>query len=181
MNPDGLGVQDFYTATRLATHLEELHADFDSRLRGIQKKHKMKSRRVAFVPTEDDIADLFGLSFFKLITTTKTDDADKTTNKVPHGWFSGKPAEWYSTLKTCKGVIQKEEPPLPDLLSQCFNAFAKFFHLHATFHKKLPPSATKKVWPLSADDELDDFYAHDQDDIDTPENPFGWLFDDEDD
>jgi len=177
MNPDGLGVKDFHTATRLATNLAEMHGDFEASLLSLRKKHKFKSRQTVTGPTQDELADLFELSFFKLVTAQKAEKNNKTIVESHDGWFSGKPEEWKNTIKTCKNLPPAEEDLIPDLLSECFNAMAKFFHLHSKFHKKFPPNSTKKIWP-DITDELDD---GDDDEVASPENPFDWLFDNDDD
>jgi hypothetical protein len=172
MNPDSLEVKDFYTATRVAVGMEELQADFETALHGLRKKHKLKHRRENTQPTTDDLVDLFELSFFKLVTAQKSVQNSKMIVNSHDGWFSGKPEEWANTLKTCKNLPPSEENLIPDLLSNCFNALAKFFNAHSKFNKN---GLTKKIWPPAFD-------APDIDDgVDNPENPFDWLFDNDDD
>lgn len=176
MNPQDLGVKDFYTATKVAHHMHKLQADFDAELRELHKKHKTPTRQIKQPPTEDDIVDLFSLSFFKLVTKAKT-AADATTFAIPHeGWFSGKPQEWKSSLKTYSDVPTAESA-LPNILSQYLNFFHKLFNTNKTFDKQSPHS-NKKVWPLEQDffDEYED-----NDESDAPDNPFDWLFGDPDD
>lgn len=181
MDPDGLGIKNFYDATNAALQLNALQDDFDAAIDAIQRKRQMKTGRVKPFPTEDDIADLFGLSFFKLITTQKTEPNALTKVVTQNGWFSGKPEEWQNTLKAYKNMPKGAVSDLPELLSQCFNAFAKFFHLYNTFPKGLPPNHGKKIWPATADDLYEEYDDYEEADVDEPDNPFGWLFDDEDD
>ena len=175
MNPDGLNIKDFYQAAQVADRLNDMHDDFETRLEDTQKKHHAHRRTTKPHPTEDDIADLFSLSFFKLVTTTKDGSVLAATPHNPIGWFSGKPEEWQKTLKSYKKIPSQHAANFPELLSDCFNAFAKFFHLYDSFPKGMPPGTNKKVWPLAQDD------MHEEYDYDDPDNPFGWLFEDEDD
>lgn len=175
MDPAGLGVKSFYDATTAALQLNEMQDEFDKAIAGIQKKHQVKTGKSKPFPTEDDIADLFGLSFFKLITTQKTPATATQQTWLQNGWFSGKPEEWQKTLKSYKSATKDSSPALPELLTECFNAFAKFFHLYNTFPKNLPPNYGKKIWPKAAEDMYADY--DDDDDTDDPDNPFEWLFD----
>lgn len=175
MNPDGLNIKDFYQAAQVADSLDDMHDEFETQIEAIRKKHNTPERAIKPHPTDDDIADLFSLSFFKLITTTKDGNVLASQPHNPVGWFSGKPEEWQKTLKSYKKIPQHHAPNLPELLSECFNAFAKFFQLYDSFPKNMPPGLNKKVWPLAQDDMHEDY------DYDEPENPFGWLFEDEDD
>jgi len=170
MNPDNLDVKDFYDATKVATALHELHEDFEARLIGVQRKHNLRHRVTKPTPTDDDIADLFGLSFFKLVATAE-DDSPTVAAINKNGWFSGKPDEWKNALKSYKNAPKNEEPNLPDLLSQCFSAFAKIFQMYNTFPDNQPPAFGKKIWPLK-NDKLDEY--------DEPDNPFDWLYEDDD-
>ncbi|NDC55253.1 MAG: hypothetical protein EBZ69_00195 [Alphaproteobacteria bacterium] len=180
MNPDELNVEDFNTATRLAIKMRDLHADFDAAVRKLHRKHKTPIRQSKPVPTEDDLADLFGLSFFKLITKASVTDTPAQF-VIPHeGWFSGKPNEWKNSLKAYKEAPKPTQSDLAaNILSQYLSIFSKFFHINATFNKKPPFGGSKKIWPTEQDffdDQLDD----DDDEIDAPENPFDWLFGDDD-
>ena len=179
MNPKDLGVEDFDTATRIAVEMRELHADFENAIRKLHKKHKTPTRPVKPVPTDDDLADLFGLSFFKLVTKATITDTP-TPFVIPHeGWFSGKPNEWKNSLKSYKDAPKPAQSDLPaNILSQYLNIFSKFFHLNDAANKKPPFGGHKKIWPTEQD--FFDEYP-DDDETDSPENPFDWLFGDNDD
>lgn len=169
MNPDNLGIRDFYSATQTAVALHEMQQDFDDDLRALQKKHKMRARTGSTSPTMDELADIFSLSFFKLITvkdSAKKQDADTPWHT---GWFSGKPNEWKNTLATYQTTPKDAAPPLADLMSECLNAFMKLFKTQQDY---LPPLHGKKIWPQNKydlDDDMDD---------DDDSSPFDWLFDD---
>lgn len=178
MNPKELGVEDFNTATRVAVKMRDLHADFDDAIRKLHRKHKTPTRPIKPVPTEDDLADLFGLSFFKLVTKASITDKPEQF-VIPHeGWFSGKPNEWKNSLKAYKEVPKPTQADLAaNILSQYLSIFSKFFHINDTFNKKPPFGGGKKVWPT----EQDFFDEYQDDETDAPDNPFDWLFGDYDD
>jgi hypothetical protein len=179
MNPDGLGIQDFYKATTTAVALADMHDDFEQGLQSAKTNNKMRIRKVTESPTEDELADLFGLSFFKLITTAPADDNKKfSPQKLHEGWFSGKPDEWKNTLKAYKDAPTGKDNALTELLTECFNAFAKLFHKHDMFPHGFKPGFGKKLWPAESDF-LDDQGDDAADDFDG--DPFDWLFGDPDD
>lgn len=168
MNPGNLGLSDFYSATQTAVALNEMQQDFDNDLRALQKKHKMRVQTGSTSPTMDELADIFTLSFFKLITVkdaSKKQDADTPSHT---GWFSGKPNEWKNTLAMYKTAPKNSVPPMPDLMSGCLNAFMKLFKTQQDY---LPPPYGKKIWPQNKYDLDDD--TGDDDEI----GPFDWLFD----
>jgi hypothetical protein len=179
MNPKELGVEDFNKATRVAVKMHDLHADFDSAVRKLHRKHKTPTRPVKTIPTEEDLVDLFSLSFFKLITKASIADAPEQL-VIPHeGWFSGKPNEWKNSLKAYKEVPKPAQSNLAaNMLSQYLNIFSKLFHVNDKFNKNPPLGGNKKIWPTEQD--FFDEYQ-DDDEIDAPENPFDWLFGDPDD
>jgi hypothetical protein len=170
MNPHGLGVKNFVDAVRLALSLSDLEDVFETNLRRLQRKHGMNHRRISAGPTTDELADIFSLSFFKVITTEETDD-EKVVNNA--GWFSGKPTEWKKTFLMLQQLPKPEAAnSLPELLSDIFTAALKLFPFHA--NKWQMPPDTKKIWPPQntgwpVDDEFED-----EDDDD--ENPFDWFF-----
>ena len=179
MNPKELGVEDFNVATRVAVKMNDLHADFDIAIRKLHRKHKTPTRPIKTIPTEDDLADLFGLSFFKLIMKASVTDTPEQV-VIPHeGWFSGKPNEWKNSLKAYKDVPQPAQHDLPiNILSQYLSIFSKLFHVNDALNKKPPFGGSKKIWPTEQDF-FDEQLADDE--IDAPENPFDWLFGDYDD
>lgn len=186
MNPKELGVSEFATASRFADKMRDLHSDFDAAIRKIHKKHKTPIKPLKPSPTEDELADLFGLSFFKVVTKANF-SGDAAQFVIPHeGWFSGKPNEWKSSIKAYKETPKPTTSNLAEnILSQYLELFSKFFNVNNALNKNNLFGGKKKVWPMEQDffDEHDGYIDDDDDadEIDTAENPFGWLFDNQDD
>lgn len=174
MHPDNLGVKSFTEATKLALRLAEMQQDFDSDLRKLQRKKNWRTLQVPNSPTLDELADMFSLSFFKLITTDKTPSG--ATAVKHNGWFSGKPTEWKKTLHNYKGVPKNKTNSLPDLLTDFFNAALKLFPFDNKTWLSNNSHLTKKIWPPNPMDWYDD--DDDEDDFDM--DAFGWLFGDDD-
>lgn len=166
MNPDNLGIKQFYEAACAAQQLTKMHDEFERKMAVVRRKHKIKMIAAAPYPSDEDLADLFSLSFFKLVTGPK-DAASKNAKTKQHGWFSGQPEEWQKSVKSYKGVPDAVGDELANLLSQCFNAFAKF--LYKSDGKSLDFKYGKKVWPEPPppDDSagfLDWFFENEEDD-----------------
>jgi|688.fasta_scaffold510189_1 hypothetical protein len=179
MHPSGLGVKSFTDATRLALGLAELQQDFDARLTQIQRQKNLRTVAVKTNPTVDELADLFSLSFFKLITTNE--NAIGTNVVKNNGWFSGKPTEWKKTLTSYKSAPKDNNKPssLPDFLTEFLNAALKLFPFDNKTWSIHNSGLTKKIWPPTTKD----LYVEDDDQDFDPfgENPFDWLFGDEED
>ncbi len=167
MDPDNLGIADVAVATRVATELQDMHADFDSALHELPGYSKFARRIPKAEPSMDQLADLFSLSFFKMVTVIKSTLGEK---KKDDGWFSGKPDEWQATLKTMQNA-----PALPDdAYTACLNALAKLF-----------PKFGPDMWPLidnkSPDVPLKHWppkpptYDDTSDTTDDSDDPFDWF------
>lgn len=160
MNPDTLGVKDFYEATKIALEAENLHENFERQLSVWRKKHKVKMAAIAPYPNDDDLADLFSLSFFKLL---RAPDAEEKQPVNASGWFSGNPDEWKMSVKAYKNAKDTDVvDELNNILSKCFNAFSKLFGQNTFF---LPPQPHgKKMWPPPAnqdDYDITDWFTPD--------------------
>lgn len=178
MHPNNLGVRGFAEATSMALALEEMHGDFDKKITKLQKKHDFRRVKTLPGPSVGELADLFSLSFFKLVNVEEDAKSGKSV-KTDEGWFSGKPTEWKKTLSEYKQVLKNASPSLPDLLSNFFNAALKFFPFDLN-HKKWQdgfPGHTKKMWPPGNKYEDEDAQYFDDDDDDTP---FDMFFNDDD-
>lgn len=167
----------------MALGLDEMHKDFDSKINRIQQKKKLQKIRAPAGPTTDELADMFSLSFFKLVTVT---EEPKTGNSVKQddGWFSGKPAEWKKTLALYKNTPKSAGDPLPNLLSSFLTTLLKFFPFepgHKNWHE-FPFGTTKKLWPPQGEyaEDNDEQYFED-DDEDDGMSQFDMFFDNDDD
>jgi hypothetical protein len=173
MHPGNLGIKSFAEATKVAVGLEELQQDFDAKLKQIQKKLRPRARYAPTGPTLDELADIFSLSFFKVITSVGGPETGKHVDNK--GWFSGEPAAWKKTLQNYKQTPKDKKQDLPDLLTDFFAAALKFFPFDNKTWLSDQSHLTKKVWPPDPKDWHDE--AHDEDDEDF--NPFDWFFGDD--
>jgi hypothetical protein len=183
MHPTGLGIKSFTAAANMAVELDGMHKDFEAQLARVQKKDKLKKSNIPIGPTMNELADMFSLSFFKLVTVEDTPETGKV--KTDDGWFSGKPNEWKKTLQLYKNTPKDAGFSLPDLLSNFFNTLLKFFPSdlnHKTWHEG-PWGPTKKMWPPANEYNADDQYFDDDDDDedDNGMSPFDMFFQDDDD
>jgi hypothetical protein len=172
MDPEKVGVRCVVQATELAYRLQDLQFDFDAHLRDIAGRHKFRHMPAKPSPTTDEVADLFTLSFFKVVAKTskgKTDD----------GLFSGEPDSWQQVFKSLQDANKHHK--LKDMMSFYTKALFNLF-------PKLPPVFPKDD-PLSFElppgsFETHSSYEYDEDDDDWPEGnagPNDWFYDGTDD
>jgi hypothetical protein len=186
MHPSGLGLKSFIDATNAAVALDEMHQDFEANISRIQKKRKMRKIAVPQGPTTDELADMFSLSFFKLVTVTEKPNETGVVDSVKQddGWFSGKPAEWKKTLALYKNTPKSAGDNLPNLLSNFLATLLKFFPFEPgqkDWHK-FPFGTTKKLWPPQnnyIEDEDEQYF--DEDDEDDGMSEFDMFFGNDDD
>jgi hypothetical protein len=105
MDPAQLGIRSVVEATKASQSLREMQAEFDSTLHALRNKHNFREKKMPPVPNLDDIADLFSLSFFKIIKTAASGQP-----KNDDGWFSGEPAEWGKTIKSALNINYNSLP-----------------------------------------------------------------------
>jgi hypothetical protein len=125
MHPEQLGMRCIVAATKAAKELQEMQAEFDQSVALLSTQHQMRVRKTADVPTADDLADMFTMSFFKVISPTPY-------GKKDDGWFSGEPGTLESLFKSLKKL---EKDKLPNALA---TYFAAAFKLFAANNKKYP-------------------------------------------
>lgn len=94
MTPDNYGVASPVTASRIAYHLKPASVDFDAQITAIAKKYALKEKRY---PRDEarflnELADIFALSFFKVIAAQ--DDKQPEITLIKDGWCSGSPTDW---------------------------------------------------------------------------------------
>lgn len=167
MDPARLDVKCVVTATRLANKLRGLRADFEAGLQQVQAKHKLGTKASPAHPTSEELADLFTMSFFKVVVPTPKGKAD-------NGLFSGEPAEWKNTLIQHTNKAPKKHP-LQDALSAYLSAMLKLF-------PNLPPqNSSNKDWKDFFALPPNSFYAYDDDMQNDWTDDWGDDDDDEDD
>lgn len=119
MSPAHLGVKEIVPAARVARELQALQADFDSELLALQKKHRLPGKSfTAPEPTTEDLAELFTLSFFKVVTTTPQG------KKKDDGWFSGEPESWKEMAHTIQSI---DVNTLPKIIGSYIATLIKLF------------------------------------------------------
>jgi len=173
MDPEKMGVRCVVKATELAYSLQDLHFDFDAHLRDVASRQKFRHLPAKPSPTTDEVADLFTLSFFKVVAKTskgKTDD----------GLFSGEPDSWQQVFKSLQEASNHHQ--LKNMMSFYTKALFNLF-------PKLPPVFPKDD-PLSFELPPGSFETHssyeydDDEDDDWPEGDAGpndWFYEGTDD
>jgi hypothetical protein len=163
MNPTDLGIRCVVEATRAAKELQEMQAEFEQSLHALSVKHRAKAKKIVESPTDEELADLFTLSFFKVVSPTPAGKKDE-------GWFSGEPEMLVEMFKT----LQKaDKTKLPNLLSSYLNAAFKLFSLQnkkypladdPLSHWNLPPQTFKFNATIEYYSDDDDWEEDDEDD-----------------
>ena len=167
MDPKKLGVPCIVQATNLAYDLQELQFDFDAGLREVAGKHKFKHAPAKPSPTTDETADLFTLSFFKVIEKTVKGSKDE-------GLFSGEPDSWQAIFKNLQDANQHHK--LKDLMSfytkSMFKLFPKLPHndkYDDPLYFELPPGSFEPHSSYGSANDEDDEWPDDD------EEPNNWF------
>jgi hypothetical protein len=178
MDPRNLAVKDVVSAAKLALELQTMQKSFDESLHTIGTKHGSKLKSMTTAPSADELADLFTLSFFKLVSATPS-------GKKDDGWFSGEPGAMKKFFAALQNI---EKQKLPQLLSPYLAAAFKLFAHNAKKYPlndnplnpwivNLPPQTFKfKGHPLYESDQED--YEEDDEDED---NDYYYQFGEDDD
>jgi hypothetical protein len=178
MAPTEPDVKSVVVAAKMARSLREMHAEFDSTLHELARKNKFREKPLPPVPNLDDLADLFTLSFFKIIKTEGTGQIKKDD-----GWFSGAPSAWGKTIKS---AFNANYNSLPKVLSTYLQALKKLLANETAFDIKnkfwKPPNEKygfadyfEQALDGQYDEELN-AYADDEDDEDDFLN---WFYGDD--
>jgi hypothetical protein len=171
MHPENFDVHCVVTATRIARELQVMHAEFDSSLHALSARHKFRCRSGPDGPTVDQLADLFTLSFFKVVT-------DTPVGKYDDGWFSGEPGAWKKMLMSLKPTNSKHGPK--NMVAYLKEAMKLFGQKSDGFI--LWDDTPANTWNLPKNafkykNKLEDFVDnYDDDDVD-PDDFFQDLFD----
>lgn len=113
MRPDNLAVKCPIAASRLALKLHALQKEQCAKIEALAppKRKSYASEKVR----DEDIADIFMISFFKLVDgeTKKVLVTDKGL-PTHDGWSSGHPADWQNTIKSLQ-ELHAASSPSPDV------------------------------------------------------------------
>jgi hypothetical protein len=155
MHPDKLAVKCSITASRLALKMHELQKEQCAKIEALAPS-KRKSYAAEKV-RDEDIADIFMISFFKLVDgeTKKVLVTDKGL-PTHDGWSSGHPADWQNTIKALQEIhfATKPGPDVP--VSLFLQALLKLF-------AKMPKNKTDG-WEKSEEEEYEEWDEDDEDD-----------------
>ena len=119
MHPQNLAITDIVLATKAAQTLQEMQQDFERNLVLLQKKNNLSKRALGNPPpTTEELAELFTLSFFKVVTTTPKG------KKKDDGWFSGEPESWKDMMQSIQTIDVNK---LPQMISSYIATLLKLF------------------------------------------------------
>ena len=154
MHPDNLAVKCPIAASRSALKLHALQKEQCAKIEALAPS---KRKSYAYEKVRDeDIADIFMISFFKLVDG-ETKKVLVTDKGLPNhdGWSSGHPADWQSTIKSLQ-EIHAVSSPSPDVpMSLFLQALLKLF-------AKMPNNKID-IWEKSEKEEYEE-YDEDEDD-----------------
>jgi hypothetical protein len=164
MDPKKLGVRCIVQATDLAYELQNMQLDFEAGLRKIVEHHTFKHAPSKPSPTTDEVADLFTLSFFKVVEKTSKGSKDD-------GLFSGEPNSWQQVFKSLQDASKHHK--LKDMMSfytkALFNLFPKLPpHMlnDSALYFELPSDSFEKhsSYEYDDDEEWPDWFQDDTED-----------------
>lgn len=167
MDPEKLDVRCVVKATELAAKLDDLQFEFDARLRDVATAHRFRHVPAKPHPTTDAVADLFTLSFFKVVTKT-------TKGKSDNGMFSGEPDSWQQVFKNLQNANTHDQ--LTNMLSFYANSLFKMFPKFPGFLFDLPAGAFETHSSYGIDDNGDDDDDEWVDDDDESDDD-NWFYD----
>ena len=167
MDPAHAGLTSVVAATEAAQRLREMQAEFDSALHALRNKHSFREKKMPLVPDLDAIADLFSLSFFKIIKT-----APAGQSKKDDGWFSGEPAEWSKTIKSALNINYNS---LPKVLTAYLDSLKKML----ANDKTVDIDKSDQPWtPPTIANKFSEYFDQA---LNAPEEDLEWTEDDDDD
>lgn len=155
MHPEKLAISSILTATELALKLDQLSNDVGTKLADVADKQRFRHVKSLPWPPVDGLADLFSLSFFKVVTKKNGMKAKEA------GWFSGEPDNWAVILEEpVSGMPHNMTSNLPEAFFTDLTKAAKklfgisfFAEMFDQFKHQNP-----NVWPIPEEyDGYDDF------------------------
>lgn len=156
-HPDNLALTDIVKATELSVGLERIRLDFDRQIQQIQLKHNIPSKQQPpDGPTNDQLADIVVMSFFKVVGVMNSDSGLLSKTKQ-HGWFSGKPKEWGQLFD--KLIAETPTNTSDSVLSNYLKAVSKFFPKYNSpgNWSKLFPPPHQEFYDDIDDDDYEDY------------------------
>lgn len=155
MHPKKLAVSSVLAATELALKLDQMSNETLAALAATADKQRFRHVKPMPWPPVDGLADLFSLSFFKVVTKQGGMKAKEA------GWFSGEPDNWAVILEEpVSGMHQNMLSSLPESFFTDLTKAAKklfgvsfFSEMFGQFKHQNP-----NVWPIPEEyDEQNDF------------------------
>ena len=160
MHPNCLGVTNFADAARMAAHLDGLYEDFDTAIEAYAEHADLRLIPAPPSPSFDELADLFTLSFFKIMRVAESSAAGLPV-KQDTGWHSGKPTEWKKVLNEQQNFFSDPAQKIPAALAKLFDVLPKFFAFLSGSNaaNSWPPLSlgSKKLWPPDLDENENDY------------------------
>lgn len=155
MSPTNLDIRSPVRAASIANQLRQLGQDFDAAIDKIKKTHAIKEKRVLHdeISFLNALADIFALSFFKVVAVN-AEDAEQV-NLIKDGWCSGEPASWVAHINSEAGPQGQYQKTI---MSQILNFFSTItaWKKPTLRHKKVEPDEEREEY-----DENDDWYNDD--------------------
>lgn len=121
MNPTNLAVRSPTQAASIARQLTTLGDNFDAAIEKIKKKYAVTEKRVLHDEMSflNDLADIFALSFFKVVAIDSEDSTQVAL--IKDGWCSGEPASWTNYVENASGPQADYQKTV---MSQILNFFS---------------------------------------------------------
>lgn len=150
MTPTECGIKSPVAATKIADGLKKLSVNFDEQLTSIRQKHGLKEKRVPWDEAKflNELADIFALSFFKIVAYDNVEEA-VTPKIVKDGWCSGEPSSWAQQLE--------DDSPESAYEANVISAIVQFFSSLMPWGQ--PPHGYKN---LKAYEDRDEDYEDDE-------------------
>lgn len=118
MSQNDFGLKCPVTATKIADALAGLGRNFDYKLAEVCAKHSLKEKKIPRDEAQflNELADVFALSFFKVVAYENLEEAPPQI--VKDGWCSGEPSSWAQQLD------DTGNSPESNIISAIVNFFA---------------------------------------------------------
>jgi len=167
MHPDQLAVMCPVTASRLALKLYELQKEQCDKIEalGTNKRKKFAADKIS----DEDIADIFMISFFKLVDG-ETKKVLVTDKGLPShdGWSSGHPADWQNTIKSLHEIHTANKLNKNVPTSLFLDALLKLF-------AGMPKNKSADWEKVESEEYVDWYDEYEEDDEDDEDDPMSFF------